>query len=320
MTTIAVIGAGAFGTALAISLAEDGADVDLIARSQDHVDQMNADRLNAKRLAGAVFPKGLNAALSLNKSYDVALVAVPTQVLGGHIALHRASLVSTPLVACNKGIDMSSGLGPTGILTKAMPGAQVAALSGPGFASDIAAHLPTALTLAADDPALAENLQRALSTQTLRIYRSGDVAGVELGGALKNVVAIAAGVVIGAGLGESARAAVMTRGYAELTRFAVARGARPETLAGLSGLGDLVLTCTSEKSRNFRFGVALGQGTRLDASVTVEGAATARIVSKQAKNAKVSTPITDLVTAIIDEKVTVAQAQGILLARPLKEE
>ncbi|MDM7255294.1 MAG: NAD(P)H-dependent glycerol-3-phosphate dehydrogenase, partial [Paracoccus sp. (in: a-proteobacteria)] len=192
-------------------------------------------------------------------------------------------------------------------------------LTGPSFAADIARGLPTALTLAGADAEAGEALQEALSTPTIRLYRTTDVAGAELGGALKNVIAIAAGAAIGAGLGDSARAAIVTRGFAEMTRFATARGARAETLAGLSGLGDLVLTCTSDLSRNFRFGQALGEGAPFDPSITVEGAATARAVSRIAPDTGVDMPISTMVAALSDG-LPVHEAMRALLSRPLKEE
>jgi glycerol-3-phosphate dehydrogenase (NAD(P)+) len=219
-------------------------------------------------------------------------------------------------VACCKGVDLTTLIGPASLIRKACPDAQAAILTGPSFAADIARGLPTALTLAGADQAL----QRLLSTPNLRLYRSDDVIGAELGGALKNVIAIAAGVVIGAGLGESARAALMTRGFSEMSRLALSLGAHAETLAGLSGLGDLVLTCTSAQSRNFRFGQALGAGQPFDASVTVEGAATARAAARLAAQSGIDMPITAMIAALLAERITLPQAITALLTRPLKQE
>ncbi|AMY71803.1 NADH-dependent glycerol-3-phosphate dehydrogenase [Frigidibacter mobilis] len=210
--------------------------------------------------------------------------------------------------------------GPTGLIARICPGAAPAILTGPSFAADIARGLPTALTLACADAALGAGLQEELSAPTLRIYLSGDPLGAELGGALKNVIAIAAGVVIGAGLGESARAALVTRGFAEMSRLALELGARAETLAGLSGLGDLVLTCTSAQSRNFRFGQALGRGEGFDPGVTVEGVATAAAVARLAAQRGVDMPLAAMVTALCQHKITVAEAAEALLSRPLKKE
>ena len=320
MTQIAVLGAGAFGTALAISLAEAGNDVTLVARNETHVAEMLRDRMNAARLPGARFPDGINPAKRIPSGAEVVLAAVPTQVLASALREHRSALAGKPVVSCNKGIDLETGEGPTGIITAHSAPSVVAALSGPGFAIDIARGLPTALTLACRDEVQGTLLQEQLSTQSLRLYRTTDVDGVEMGGALKNVVAIAAGVAMGANLGESARAALMTRGYAELTRFALWRGARPETLAGLSGLGDLVLTCTSEKSRNYSCGISLGRGEGLPKGKTVEGVSTAKVVSAIAHSAGIDLPVTQLVNAIVSGKCSVAEARDLLLSRPLKEE
>jgi glycerol-3-phosphate dehydrogenase (NAD(P)+) len=222
------------------------------------------------------------------------------------------------LVACCKGIDLATLRGPLALIEARRPAAQVAVLTGPSFAADIARGLPTALTLATAGEGKA--LQDLLSTPTLRLYRTDDVRGAELGGALKNVIAIAAGTVIGAGLGDSARAALMTRGYAEMVRLAMALGARAETLAGLSGLGDLVLTCTSTQSRNFRYGVALGKGEGFDPAVTVEGVATAHAVRQLAGGLGVDMPVTAMVDALALGQITLNDAIGQLMLRPLKQE
>src|SRR5690606_40093332 len=208
---------------------------------------------------------------------------VPAQALSGFLAAHAAHLDGRALVSCAKGIDLASGQSPARMMTSACPAAVVAVLTGPSFAADIARGLPTALTLACADPAAGHRLQHALSTAVLPLYRTTDVTGAELGGALKNVIAIAAGVAIGAGLGDSARAAIVTRGFAEMSRLSARLGARPETLTGLSGLGDLMLTCSSMQSRNFRFGHAKGAGQDFDAATTVEGAATALAVTGLAR-------------------------------------
>ena len=226
-----------------------------------------------------MLPKSVSVTADLRDlaGAQAVLLALPMQALAEFLA--GAVLPPVPLVACCKGIDLTTLRGPVAVIAAARPGNPVAILTGPSFAADIARGLPTALTLAGDE---AEALQHLLSTPALRLYRTDDVIGAELGGALKNVIAIAAGVVIGAGLGSSARAALMTRGYAEMLRLALSLGARAETLAGLSGLGDLVLTCTSTQSRNFRFGIALGAGTEFDPALTVEGVATARAVVRMA--------------------------------------
>ena len=195
-----------------------------------------------------------------------------------------------------------------------------AILTGPSFAADIARGLPTALTIACADPAMCIQLQQALTTANLRLYRTGDTIGAELGGALKNVVAIASGAAIGAGLGESARAALMTRGFAEMQRLAAHFHANPETLSGLSGFGDLTLTCTSTQSRNYRLGFALGTGQPFDVSTTVEGAATARAINRLAQDRGLDLPITAAVAGLVENRLDVPSAMKALLTRPLKEE
>jgi glycerol-3-phosphate dehydrogenase (NAD(P)+) len=217
-------------------------------------------------------------------------------------------------------MDVATGLGPTGLIARSCPDTTSAILTGPSFARDIALGLPTALTLACGGEAVGAALQAALSTPTLRLYRSTDPVGAELGGALKNVIAIGCGAVMGAGLGESARAALMTRGFAEMNRLAPALGARPETLAGLSGFGDLALTCTSAQSRNYRYGESLGRGADFDPAITVEGAATARAVLARARALGIDMPVTAAVVALVAGELRVTEAMDMLLSRPLKEE
>lgn len=313
---IGVVGAGAFGTALAVTLAREGRAVTLWARSAEDAGDMQRLRVNARRLPGVDLPEGvrITADLADLAGAKAILLALPMQALGGFLAASPAR--APDLVACCKGIDLGTLSGPTALIRRHVPGARASILTGPSFAADLARGLPTALTLAGGD----EALQRLLSGPSLRLYRTDDVTGAELGGALKNVIAIAAGVVIGAGLGESARAALMTRGYAEMTRLARSLGARPETLAGLSGFGDLVLTCTSAQSRNFSFGRALGAGQDFDPSVTVEGAATARAVARLTQSSGVEMPLTTMIAALIDGQTSLSQAITALMSRPLKEE
>ena len=320
MTDISVFGAGAFGTALAISLARAGRKVSLIARTTAHAKAMDAAGENAARLPGFSFPASLTPTDHATNPAPICLIAVPTPVLRAYLDRHGNALGGRMVVACCKGIDIASGLGPTGMIASACPTATAAILSGPGFAVDIAAGLPTALTLAAQTDQDAQILQTALSSANLRLYRTTDLVGVELGGALKNVIAIAAGIAIGAGLGESARAALITRGYAEMKRLALDLGALPETLSGLSGLGDLVLTCSSEKSRNFSLGLALGRGERTTKHVTVEGVTTAKAVSNIINYRKLDMPVTSAVSALLEQKITVQEAVEMLFSRPLKKE
>ncbi|WP_017998276.1 NAD(P)H-dependent glycerol-3-phosphate dehydrogenase [Paracoccus sp. N5] len=312
--SVAVIGAGAFGTALAVVLAAKG-PVTLWGR-----DVAWSARENP-RLPGIALPDSLRLTDRLaDCTAETVLLALPAQVLGGFLAAEAPRLDGRRLVSCAKGIDLATLTGPSALIAAACPRATVAVLTGPSFAADIARGLPTALTLACADPGAAEALQRQLSTGALRLYRTTDVTGAELGGALKNVIAIAAGAAIGAGYGDSARASVVTRGFAEMTRLAAALGARPETLAGLSGLGDLVLTCTSEQSRNFRYGLALGAGRDFAAGTTVEGAATARAVAALAPKLGVELPVSQLVAGLAEGRVAMEHALDILLNRPLKEE
>lgn len=319
---IGVAGAGAFGTALAVALGQAGREVTVWARDGAHVEKMARTRHNAARLPGVELPETVTVTAEIDdlRGGEAVLLSVPMQTLAGFLADHRDAVDGLPLVACCKGIDLSTGRGPTAIIAETCLNAIPAILTGPSFAADIARGLPTALTLACADTETGARLQSLLSTPSLRLYRSADTRGAELGGALKNVIAIASGVVIGAGLGDSARAALMTRGFAEMVRFAQANGAETETLSGLSGLGDLVLTCTSELSRNFRFGKALGHGAGFDPAITVEGAATARAVFNIAERLDFEMPITTMVAALIDGRCSIEEAAQALLARPLKEE
>lgn len=314
---ISVLGAGAFGTALAVTLARTGRPVTLWARAPG---DMNTQRENRARLPGANFPDGLTVTGDLQHACraDTLLLAVPMQSLTSLLDT-CPPLRGKTLVACCKGIDLKRLCGPTQLLSELCPDAHSAILTGPSFAADLARGQPTALTLASTS-AHAQALQAQLSTPALRLYLSADPIGADLGGALKNVIALACGAVIGAGLGESARAATMTRGFTEMTRLALHLGSQPETLTGLSGFGDLVLTCTSTQSRNFSTGIALGQGKTLPDGVTVEGMSTARAVAHLAQNAHLDLPISQGVAALVDGQLTVDAVLKTLMARPLKVE
>lgn len=317
--SIAVLGAGAFGTALAVSLAQKG-PVTLWARNAEQVRAIETARENTRRLPGVKLPENVSVTAEIASAFaaDTLLLAMPMQQMAGFLTSHSAALEGKTLVSCSKGIDLTTGQGPTGLIRSIVPAARAAVLTGPSFAADIARGLPTALTLACADHS--EALQAELSTPTLRLYRTTDTTGAELGGALKNVYAIAAGTVIGAGLGDSARAALMTRSFAEMLRIALELGARTETLSGLSGFGDLVLTCTSTQSRNFRLGHGLGSGEGFDPTVTVEGVATAKALNKLAVSRGIETPIATMVLALTEQEISVGEAMQILLTRPLKEE
>lgn len=319
--SIAVLGAGAFGTALAVSLARK-TEVVLWVRDPMLADQMQTARENQRRLPGVSLPDNLRVTADLTQAAGAAtlLLAVPMQQLRGLMARLPDLAPGTSLVACCKGIELQTGLGPCEVISRTQAAGIPAILTGPSFADDIARGLPTALTLACGDAEQGRALQQSLSTQNLRLYRSLDVKGAEVGGALKNVMAIACGAVMGAGLGDSARAALMTRGYAEMVRYAQAIGGQEATLSGLSGFGDLALTCTSTLSRNFRLGHAIGAQQDFDPSITVEGAATAQAVAAHALELGIDMPISNTVKDLTNQTLTVHEAMRSLLSRPLREE
>lgn len=324
-STIGVVGGGSFGIALALAAARAGRKVLLWARDPEAVKAMQIRR-EAPRLPGATLPDAVTpiAELSALAPAQALIIAVPTQALRP-VCLSLAATLDggRPAISAAKGIEQSSGLFTTQIIAELWPTAVTAILSGPSFAADIARGLPTALTLAAGDAGLAQELAEALSSAAFRIYHGADIRGVEIGGAAKNVLAIAAGVAIGLGLGESARAALVARGFAELRRFGEAFGAQPETLMGLSGLGDVVLSCASAQSRNFSYGLALGQGKTVAEAAggkLAEGAFTAAILAEMARSRGVETPIAEAVAAIIAGQVNVREAVAGLLARPIRAE
>lgn len=319
--TISVIGAGAFGTALAITWGEDGKDVLLWGRDQKVMQEAQVDR-RLPRLPSAALPDNIRCTSDLGQALHprTIVLALPAQQLRPFLIQNRDALHDKYLVACCKGIDLETMRGPVSTIQDVAPRSIAAMLTGPSFAADIAKGLPTALTLACAHDGTGKILQADLSTKTLRIYRTTDTIGAELGGALKNVMAIACGIAIGAGLGDSARAALMTRGFAEIALLAGHLGAERETLMGLSGFGDLVLTCTSQQSRNFQYGLALGAGKTVDGTATVEGVATAKSVVKLARSLALDLPICTVVGRLIDREIDVSDALKALMARPLKEE
>jgi glycerol-3-phosphate dehydrogenase (NAD(P)+) len=322
---IAVLGAGAWGTVLANLAARHEATVTLWARDAAHVAEMAATGVNARRLPGV--PLGLNVtptdSLSEAARADIIFLAVPTQALR---QVCEALIVprDTPIVICAKGIEQGTGFFPSQIIAETLPENPPAVLSGPTFAADVAKGLPTAVTLAADDNERAAVLAGTLASPWFRVYHTRDIRGVEIGGAAKNVLAIASGIAAGRGLGASAGAALIARGFAELTRFGRAFGADPATLAGLSGLGDLVLTCSSAQSRNFSFGFALGRGASIaeasaDGKLT-EGVYTCGILLDLARQQSVDMPISAAVEAVLAERIEIDAAIEALLARPAKPE
>lgn len=320
---IGVIGGGAWGSALA-QVAARGGEVLLWAREPEVVTTINADHANPLFLPGVPLSPAIRAtgALADLAGVDALLVVAPAQHVGRVLA--ETPVGATPLVMCAKGIEAGSRRLVGEVAHAAHPDAPIAVLSGPTFAHEVAAGLPTAVTLACEDAVLQARLAERLAGPAFRPYASSDVVGAEIGGAVKNVLAIACGVVEGAGLGQNARAALIARGFAEMTRFGLARGARAETLAGLSGLGDLVLTCSSTSSRNFSLGVGLGRGEKAadllaDRRTVAEGAFTAPVLIEAAREAGVDMPIVEAVCRLLDGADVRAVTRD-LLARPLRDE
>ena len=322
---LGVLGGGAWGTALAQVAASSGREVLLWAREGEVVEAVNARRENPLFLPGRPLDPAIRATGELAElaACDAWLVVTPAQHM--RAVLEAAPGGATPLVLCSKGIEERSGELLHRVASEARPGAKVAVLSGPTFAHEVAAGLPTAVTLAADDQALAEALRERISRPTFRIYLSDDVAGAEIGGAVKNVLAIACGVVEGAGLGQNARAALIARGFAEMARFGLACGARRETLTGLSGLGDLVLTCSSASSRNFSLGKGIGEGRAAselmaDRRTVAEGAFTAPVLDRLARDGGIDMPIVSAVAKLLAGEAKVGEVLEELLARPPRAE
>lgn len=320
--SVGVIGAGAWGTALAGVAARAGRDVVLFARNAAHASQMQARRANPK-LPGLQLDAGIQVTsdVGVAAGTDILLVATPAQHLRAAVMQLAPKLATdTPVIACAKGIERGTHKFMTEVIAEAAPHAMPAILSGPSFADDVAQGLPTAVTLAARDDALAGILVRALGSATFRPYHTSDVRGVEIGGAAKNVLAIAAGIVAGRKLGASALAALTTRGFAELARLGRACGARAETLVGLSGLGDVVLSCSTPQSRNFALGIALGRGEPPPAGKLAEGEFTAPVLVELAASRGVEMPVSSAVAAILSGRVTIDAAIESLLTRPFKAE
>lgn len=321
---IAILGGGAWGTALAQSAALAGYLPTIWARDPETVNSINVDRSNPRYLPGIELAPVIRATcdpqLALAGAKTV-LSVVPAQALRGVLA-DVAPLVApgAALVICAKGIERDSGRRMSEVAAELMPSREIAVLSGPSFATDVARGLPTAVTVAARDEMTATRLATALSSASFRCYSSDDLVGVEIGGALKNVLAIAAGAVAGAGLGSSAQAALVTRGFVELRRIGQVFGARPETLMGLSGLGDLILTCGSAQSRNFAYGLAIGRNESREGLALAEGVGTAGIAARLATRHGIEAPIISAVTSILDNAITIGEAVATLLSRPLKSE
>ncbi|HEY8380780.1 MAG TPA: NAD(P)H-dependent glycerol-3-phosphate dehydrogenase [Microvirga sp.] len=322
---IGVAGAGAWGTALAL-VAAQGGDVPLWMRDPGQAEAIARAGENERFLPGLRLPKPVRPTASLRDlaSCDAVLLATPAQTTRAMVeALAGVLPAGAPIVLCAKGLERGTNLFLTDVARAVRPGAPVAVLSGPSFAADVARGLPTAVTLAAEDGALAQRLAEAVSGPAFRVYHRTDLRGVEIGGAAKNVLAIACGAVAGRGLGESAKAALIARGFAELLRFAAAYGAEPETLMGLSGLGDLVLTCSSAQSRNFAFGERLGRGASVAEAAggkLAEGALTAPVLVALARARGVEMPVAAAIDAVLAQRLSLDQAIDALMQRPLKSE
>jgi glycerol-3-phosphate dehydrogenase (NAD(P)+) len=321
---IGIVGAGAWGLALATVAERGGHEVTIWARRPEAAQEINERRMLAARLPGVTFGKTVatTSAADLDRS-DVVLAVVPAQHL--REVLGRFHSLSAPVIVCAKGIEAGTGELMPEVLADCLPACPGLMLSGPSFASDVARGQPTAVTLAGPNLRLAKDLAQALSLTSFRIYPSDDLRGVALGGAVKNVLAIACGIAAGMNLGDSARAALTTRAFAEMTRFGKALGGSPETLTGLSGLGDLLLTCSSRQSRNFSFGLRLGEGKNVNEAKaltkgTVEGIATATIVARLARLQNIDMPICDAVHAVIDGGSKPEEEMARLLARPVNPE
>ena len=322
---LGVIGGGAWGTALAQVGASGGRDVLLWARENEVVESVNADHENRAFLPGQKLNSSIRATGELAdlQACDAWLVVTPAQHM--RAVLEAAPPCDKPLILCSKGIEEHSGALLHRVAAEACVEASIAVLSGPTFAHEVAAGLPTAVTLAAEDQALSESLRERIALPTFRMYLSDDVAGAEIGGAVKNVLAIACGVVDGKGLGQNARAALIARGLAEMTRFGLANGARRETLVGLSGLGDLVLTCSSTSSRNFSLGKGIGEGRSPDELMSdrrtvAEGAFTAPVLARLAGEMGIDMPVVAAVAKLLSGSANVDQVLQELLARPPRPE
>lgn len=321
---LTVLGGGAWGTALAMIAQSAGLAVRLWARDAAIVEALRDRGENPRYLPGIRLGQTIDATVDAGEALagaDHVLAVVPAQTLRGVLGAIAVSMPpSATIVLCAKGIERDTGALLSSVVAEALPGNPIAALSGPSFATDVARGLPTAVVVASPDTERAAALAALMSTPSFRCYSTDDLVGVEIGGALKNVLAIAAGTVAGAGLGASAQAAMVTRGFVELRRIAASFGARPETIMGLSGLGDLMLTCGSAQSRNFAYGLALGRGEKLEGLPLAEGVPTAAIAARLAREKGIAAPIITAVDELLRGAVTIRQAVSNLMTRPLRAE
>ena len=325
--SIGIVGAGAWGTALAESAAQAGRDVRLWAYERETVEEVNAYHTNRVYLPGVTLSPGVKATARTQDiaSADIVLMVVPSQFFRSIVAEFAPLLAGKPVLICTKGFEEGSGKLMSDVLAEVAPGALAGVLTGPSFAAEVARGLPTALTIAAPDETFGNEAANALGSRTLRLYWTDDMRGVQVGGAVKNVLAIACGIVSGRRFGSNAQAALISRGFAELSRFGIAMGARPETLSGLSGLGDLILTCSSPQSRNMSLGLALGEGKTLadilgSRKSVSEGAHSAGAVVALAREMGIEMPICEAVRAVLAGEMDVDAAITALQSRPFRAE
>ena len=325
--TIGVIGAGAWGTALAVAARRAGRDVTIWAYEPETVQEINHNHENHIYLPGVALERGIRATAKIPEaaSADLILMVVPSQFFRSVAQEFGPHIGDKPVIICTKGFEEDTGVLMSDIIAETMPKATIGVLAGPSFASEIARGQPAALTVATKDEVVGLRVANAMGSRTLRLYWSDDIRGLQIGGAIKNVLAIAAGIVAGRNLGDNARAGIITRGFAELIRFGVAMGAKPETLTGLSGLGDLILTCSSEQSRNMSLGKALGEGKKLEdilgsrRSVS-EGMYSAAAAVALGEQKGIELPICDAVRAILAGEMEIDDAIGAILSRPFRNE
>ena len=316
---VAVLGAGAWGTALAEATAIAGRRVTLVARDAAIVTEINRDHRNSAYLGDQPLSLAITASLDLPQA-DLYILAVPAQQTGAALAAHATRLAGAAVVLTAKGLEHGSLRRQSEILAATVPDAVAFVLSGPSFAADVAAGRPTAVTLAGDDAELTSHVAAALSGPTFRLYAADDRIGVELAGALKNVYALACGAVEGAGLGASARAALIARAFAELSRLVVAMGGGAHTLTGLAGLGDLTLSCTSQQSRNYRYGLAVGRGEDTAGIGLAEGVLTAPVAARLARHHGIELPLVDAVNHLLAGEAGITDIVAGLMSRPLRRE
>jgi len=324
MSRICILGTGAWGTALAAAFVRQGHDVSMWGRNSATCEEISLTHTNAVYLGDAGLPEKLKATPDMAQALEhaeIVLFVAPAQSTGdvaGQAATHLPA--EAVLIACAKGIDNRTGQTQGEVISEKLPDHVVGVLSGPSFAADVVRGLPTALTLALPEQEMAQTLAEDLSGDAIRLYASDDTVGVQIGGSLKNVMAIAVGICRGGGMGASAEAALITRGYGELVRLGVAMGARSETLMGLSGLGDLVLTCSSELSRNFSYGIAVGRGQDVSGLKLAEGVYTVSIANDIAARHKISCPVMQTAGLVLSGKMSADEARTTLMSRPIKAE